>query len=238
MAEADDLGVTGKVRVAEPNDLDATGRPQYNMSFATTLKSTELPEHQKKSCTTQPKPQSTLNLFPDPTPQDSEAFSEDEPLTFSPEQHITFAVPLSYCHRKRPRDNKSDILAKLVDLARQHVEISREQLNRAVASRPKVYSIEDCMKKLEKVEGISPEAFAVVCDVFRDQDRRTIFMNLDGPRLTAWIEHRMKVEMQQFGHHFFSTFSGASPGQAPGSNPQQTPVSEKTNSGPPATPTE
>lgn len=241
MAEADDLGVTRKVGVAEANDLSATGRSQYNMCFGTTSKNTELPKHQKKSYTTQPthttqpKPQFMRNLFPDPTPQDSEALSEDEPLSFSREQHITFAVPLSYCHRKRPID-KSDIFAKLVDLERQRVEISREQLNRAIESRPKVYSIEDCMKKLEKVEGISPEAFAVVCDVFKDQDRRTIFMNLEGPRLTAWIEHRKKMEMQQSGHHLCSIFSGASPGQVPGSNLQQTPVSEKTNSGPPATP--
>ncbi|KAJ6791759.1 Uncharacterized protein M6B38_241165 [Iris pallida] len=235
MAEVDDLCVTGKAGVAEVNDLGATGRSQYNTSSATKVKNTELPKHQSKSYTTQPKPQFTRNLFPDSTPQDSEAFSEDEPVAFSPERHITFAVPLSYCHQKRPRD-KSDILAMLVDLERQRVEISREQLDRAIALRPKVYSIEDCMKKLGKVEGMSPEAFVVACDVFKDQDRRAIFMNLDGPHLAAWIEHRVKVEMQQSGHHFFSTFSGASPGHVPGSDTQQTPVSEKTNSGPPATP--
>ena len=78
----------------------------------------------------------------------------------------------------------SDIPIKVVDADREH------------ASETKAHSIEDCMKKLEKVEGISPDAFVAACEGFKDEDNRTIFMNLDSQYIQAWVERQVNNDRQ------------------------------------------
>lgn len=54
-----------------------------------------------------------------------------------------------------------------------------------------MYSIEDCIDKLETVPNISPEAFLSACEAFKDELDRSIFMRLNGLLLNMWIDRQV-----------------------------------------------
>nr|CAD1835291.1 unnamed protein product [Ananas comosus var. bracteatus] len=87
----------------------------------------------------------------------------------------------------------SKALEELVEIGRRQQEIAKELLNRQLAAMPKVYSIEQCMLKLKTLRNMSSEAFLSVCDAFRDEHDRCIFMNLKGPILHAWIDRKVAM---------------------------------------------
>ncbi|XP_019703055.1 L10-interacting MYB domain-containing protein [Elaeis guineensis] len=100
-------------------------------------------------------------------------------------------ISSSSSHGKRKRTGVFRPTLEPVETARWRSRITKEQLNCENAARPRVYSIEDCIDKLETVPNISSEAFLSACEAFKDENDRSIFMRLNGSLLNMWIDRQV-----------------------------------------------
>ena len=93
--------------------------------------------------------------------------------------------------RSRLNIDASDVLNDLVEQGRQRLEIANEILRRDKLARPTVHSIDECMHKLEKIPGITPECILAAGDAFKEDINRWFFMHYEGSLLQAWLNRQM-----------------------------------------------
>ncbi|KAK1293563.1 hypothetical protein QJS10_CPB17g00531 [Acorus calamus] len=95
---------------------------------------------------------------------------------------------------KRKRKSSTDhFVAQLVDIGRQKLEISRAYLEREIASKPTVYSIEECIERLLSYSNISVECTLAATEALKDEKNRIIFMTLKEDMRIPWIERQAIV---------------------------------------------
>ncbi|XP_019703024.1 uncharacterized protein [Elaeis guineensis] len=93
-----------------------------------------------------------------------------------------------------PRKRKRTVpkaIPEPVQTGRRRPKIAKERLRYENAAGLRVYSIEDCIDKLETLPNISSEAFLSACEAFKDEHDRSIFMRLNGPLLNMWIDRQV-----------------------------------------------
>ena len=82
----------------------------------------------------------------------------------------------------------TDALRELAEQGKKRLEIANEILHREKLARPNVYSIDECMAKLERLLGMTPECIVSAFETLKNEENRWFFMHYEGPVLEAWLK--------------------------------------------------
>ena len=120
----------------------------------------------------------------------TEPVSEGRPSSDSKKSRRSNSQTGRSC-RSRISSDASDALQEIAEQGRRRLEIANELLRREKLGRPNVYSIAECMAKLESLPGITPECIIDAFEIFKNEDNRWFFMNYDGHVLDAWLRRQL-----------------------------------------------
>ena len=94
-------------------------------------------------------------------------------------------------HRIRMNTDVTDALLDLVDQGRRRLEITSEIFRRDKLARPMLYSIDECMAKLERLLCVTHECILAAGETFKHEMNRWFFMHYERPLLKAWLQRQM-----------------------------------------------
>ncbi|KAK1274651.1 hypothetical protein QJS04_geneDACA013291 [Acorus gramineus] len=102
-------------------------------------------------------------------------------------QHVDLADGFK---RKRKSTTTDDLLAQLVDIGRQKLEIDRAYLERDIASKPTLYTLKECLVHLLSYSNLSDDCTLGATEALKDEQNRIIFMTLKEDMRIPWIERQ------------------------------------------------
>ncbi|KAL5099584.1 hypothetical protein RYX36_003911 [Vicia faba] len=126
------------------------------------------------------------------TPEESSSESDDEEdSNYHPTVQTT--TPTATCNsRKRGRKGVDDAIAEAI------LEMASASKMRATAieKRNSKYSIADCIKELDLMQGVDQRIYFAALDVFNKPNAREIFLSLKKNKRLPWLHRRCAVAFQ------------------------------------------
>ncbi|CAL5188168.1 unnamed protein product [Lathyrus oleraceus] len=123
--------------------------------------------------------------------ESSSEYDDEEDSNYTPTVQPT--TPTATCSsRKRGRKGVDDAIADAI------LEMASASKMRAAAieQRNSKYSIADCIKELDLMQGVDQRIYFAALDIFNKPNAREIFLSLKKNKRLSWLHHRCAVALQ------------------------------------------